>query len=622
MRVLLLTQYYAPEPVDKFTDLARGLRERGHLVEVITGFPCYPHGRTYDGYRQAISRVERIDGARVIRVPQFADHSRSVWRRALYYLSFALAAATIGLVRSRRADVMLVYQSALPTGLAAWFIGRCKRIPYVLDVADLWPESVAASGMIRSRAALGILRRVAKFIYDRAAAINVITEGYRKNLIALRVDPNKVRVIHSWPASAHLPDKVSTTNGGSYGDVDQINILYAGTIGPCQQLETVVSAALLVQQDQRIRITIVGDGVERAALERRALTARADNIRFLGWRSPAETAELTGKADLLLVHLKPDAMSRLSIPSKTFAYMAAGRPILMAVEGEAAELVDRHACGVAAPPSQPAALAEAIRRFMELPAAERVRMGAAARQAFQQNFAPEVQIDKVVHSLKHAMAQAATTPPAARPRFGTHFYRRFGKRLLDGSMAIAALLLLAPLMVAVAVAVRVRLGAPVLFKQRRAGRGGRPFVLIKFRTMTDECSPDGKRLPDERRLTRFGRFLRSTSLDELPELWNVLRGDMSLVGPRPLLLDYLPYYTEEQSRRHEVKPGITGWAQVHGRNAICWEAKFRFDVWYVDHLSLWQDLKILMRTCGKVALRSGVNKEGFATTDRFGESTT
>jgi sugar transferase EpsL len=191
------------------------------------------------------------------------------------------------------------------------------------------------------------------------------------------------------------------------------------------------------------------------------------------------------------------------------------------------------------------------------------------------------------------------------------------KRVLDVVVAAVALVVLSPLLAAVAVAVRLRLGRPVLFVQPRPGLRGTVFPLYKFRTMIDATGPDGERLPDEQRLTRLGRFLRSTSLDELPELVNVLRGDMSLVGPRPLLVQYLELYTPDQARRHDVKPGLTGWAQVNGRNRISWEDKFALDVWYVDHWSLLLDLRILLRTIGNVLTASGVSQEGRATTDYF-----
>ncbi|MDX1539877.1 MAG: sugar transferase [Geminicoccaceae bacterium] len=181
------------------------------------------------------------------------------------------------------------------------------------------------------------------------------------------------------------------------------------------------------------------------------------------------------------------------------------------------------------------------------------------------------------------------------------------KRGFDVLVAGAALVVLALPMAAIALLVRLKLGSPVIFRQARPGRHGRPFDLIKFRTMTDERDASGELLPAEARLTPFGQMLRATSLDELPELWNVLRGDMSLVGPRPLLMQYLPLYTRRQARRHEVRPGITGWAQINGRNSITWEEKFELDVWYVDHRSLLLDLKILVLTAIKVVRREGID---------------
>lgn len=191
------------------------------------------------------------------------------------------------------------------------------------------------------------------------------------------------------------------------------------------------------------------------------------------------------------------------------------------------------------------------------------------------------------------------------------------KRLFDFVLACLALLLLGLPLLFVAWQVRCKLGSPVFFRQTRPGFGGRPFKMVKFRTMTDARGTHGELLPDADRLTPFGRFLRSSSLDELPELWNVLKGDMSLVGPRPLLMDYLPLYSAEQYRRHEVRPGITGWAQINGRNALSWDEKFKLDVWYVDNCSLRLDIRILWLTVHKVLVRDGISAADDATMPRF-----
>lgn len=197
-------------------------------------------------------------------------------------------------------------------------------------------------------------------------------------------------------------------------------------------------------------------------------------------------------------------------------------------------------------------------------------------------------------------------------------YKNCFKRMIDCCLAMVAIVVLSPVMAAVALLLAVaNKGAGVVFTQTRPGKNGRLFKVMKFKTMTDERDESGNLLPDAQRLTKTGKFIRSTSLDELPQLFNVLKGDMALIGPRPLLPQYLPLYSKEQARRHDVRPGITGWAQVHGRNAISWKKKFELDVWYVDHCSFWLDLKIILLTVKKVVVREGITKEGQATTEFF-----
>lgn len=191
------------------------------------------------------------------------------------------------------------------------------------------------------------------------------------------------------------------------------------------------------------------------------------------------------------------------------------------------------------------------------------------------------------------------------------------KRGLDILAAFMGLLVLMPVIFLVAILIRIKLGVPIFFYQERPGLNEKPFKIIKFRTMLNTTGLNGEILPDSNRMTRLGIFLRSTSLDEIPELWNVLKGDMSIVGPRPLLMEYLPLYNETQRRRHDVRPGITGWAQVNGRNALSWDDKFKYDIWYVDNRTIWLDLKIILLTLKKVAVREGISSDGHVTTEKF-----
>ena len=197
------------------------------------------------------------------------------------------------------------------------------------------------------------------------------------------------------------------------------------------------------------------------------------------------------------------------------------------------------------------------------------------------------------------------------------FYEKYIKRLLDFTLSLLALIVLSPVLLITALLVRTKLGSPVIFCQERPGRDGRIFHLYKFRSMTDQRDENGQLLPDSVRLTAFGKKLRATSLDELPELINILRGDMSIVGPRPLLVKYLPLYNEEQRHRHDVRPGLTGWAQVNGRNALSWEEKFRLDGWYVEHISFWTDVKVILTTVKKVFVREGISSDTAATMEEF-----
>lgn len=196
-------------------------------------------------------------------------------------------------------------------------------------------------------------------------------------------------------------------------------------------------------------------------------------------------------------------------------------------------------------------------------------------------------------------------------------YAKYVKRILDFTLSLFALILLSPVMIILYILVRIKLGKPVLFKQMRPGKDEKIFKLYKFRTMTDEKDEHGKLLPDEKRLTKFGKFLRSTSLDELPELLNIIKGDMAIVGPRPLLVEYLEYYNEEEKHRHDVRPGLTGLAQVNGRNSISWEQKFQQDIEYINDLTFINDMKIILKTVGKVFKREGITQQGEATMERF-----
>lgn len=400
MKVLILSQYYYPEPVEKVHDLAKGLKARGHGVAVLTGFPCYPLGRTYSGYKQSMIRREVVDGIEIVRVPQFPDHSDSPLRRAMYYVSFAASASIIGSLCAFRPEVLWVYQAALPTGLAACALALRFRIPFVLDVVDLWPESVISSGMWNSRVGMRVLRRLAARIYHRARAIQTVTTGFKSCISALGIDKSKITVIENWVPDVDFPQRIEQPVPKT---VREFVVLYAGNVGPSQGLETLIRAAKLLESEPQIRIQIVGDGLDAARLRDLAAALGLKNVEFRGRVDPTQMPSIYAQADVLVVHLKPDMLTRVTIPSKTFSYMAAGRPVIMAVDGCAADFVAQWQFGLSIPANDPKALANAIITMMQMPYSEREAMGARGRKAYVQNFSSAVQVRKVERLLAAAV---------------------------------------------------------------------------------------------------------------------------------------------------------------------------------------------------------------------------
>ena len=406
MRVLLLSQYYHPEPVEKVHDLARGLARLGHQVEVVTGFPCYPLGRTYDGWRQRLLARETLDGVSILRVPQIPDHGTSALRRLIYYLSFAVSSAMIGAAAAKRPDVILVYQAAMPVGLAARVLSAVKRAPYVLDVVDLWPESVTMSGMARGRLLEWLIRLVMRFIYSGAKRISVVTEGFRENLVRHGVAERKLTVIHNWmPSETYQRMPYDAALAAREGLAGRFNVMYAGNMGSLQDLQTVIEAAKRLRWLPGGQFVLVGGGTEYDRLVAAAQREKLTNVRFLGRRPPESMAALYALADVLLVHVKPDPLTEISIPSKTFAYLAAGKPVLMAVRGDAARMVEQDGFGVAVEPSNPEALADAVRRMVEMDPAARALMGGAAMEAHRAKYCAEVQITRMEALLDGVVAE-------------------------------------------------------------------------------------------------------------------------------------------------------------------------------------------------------------------------
>jgi glycosyltransferase involved in cell wall biosynthesis len=387
MRILLLTQWFDPEPTFKGLAFARALAAHGHDVEVVTGFPNYPGGRVYPGYRVRLLQRETLDGVRVLRVPLYPSHDRSKVGRSANYLSFAASASAIGGMLAKAPDVIYAYHPPATIGLPAAVIGWLRGAPFVLDVQDLWPDTLPATGMVSDPRVLGLLGRLCSWNYGRAARVAVLSPGFRSALEERGVPAAKLRVIYNWcdegSIAASAPDPAMARQFGLEG---RFNVVFAGTMGLAQGLDAVLCAAERCQARRPdVQFVFVGGGVDRDRLERVAAEKRLANVRFLARQPPDRIGGILGLAGGLLVHLRDHPLFRITIPSKTQAYMFAGRPIVMAVRGDAADLVRTAGAGVLAAPEDPDGIADAILNLAALPASEREAMGRSGADYYRRH---------------------------------------------------------------------------------------------------------------------------------------------------------------------------------------------------------------------------------------------
>ena len=371
-----------------------------------------------------------------------------------------------------------------------------------------------------------------------------------------------------------------------------------------------------VRKDVRLLVVGVDEQQMRPAV-RNAIGPHTDKLHFVDFTNEPEA--FMAASDVLCLPSHREGFGTVIVEAA-----AVGLPSVASRIYGVIDAVEEGRTGLTHPPHDVDAIATTLLRILS-DAELRGRLGIAARERALKEFSQALMTaavlelyDRLLHRARLVKQRPVenrltTEPPLTLPTF----YQRRGKRAFDALMSACGLALLAPVLATIALLVRVKLGSPVMFRQQRPGLRGTPFVLMKFRTMTDHRDASGALPADCERLAPFGRFLRATSLDELPELFNVVRGDMSLVGPRPLLMQYRERYSPEQARRHDMKPGITGWAQINGRNALSWDDKFRLDVWYVDHCSLLLDLKTLALTCWKLLTREGITQPGHASAAEF-----
>lgn len=404
MRVLILTQWYPPEPALLIQELAQTLQEMGHEVAVLTGFPNYPSGKIYPGYKISLRYREIIADVPVIRVPLYPDHSKSGLKRVLNYLSFSLSATFLGGWKLPRPDVIFVYHPPLTIGLPAFILAKMWSVPFVYQIQDMWPETLKATGMVNNSHLLASIGKVAKKIYAKADAICVISPGFKENLIAKGVSADKIHVISNWvdanPFDAIVPDP---DLADMLGLSNRFNIMFAGNMGEAQGLEAIIETASSFQEIEDIQFVFVGDGIALPRLQELVQENGLTNVRFLGRFTPEQMAKLYVYADVLLVHLKDDPLFRITVPHKILDYLAAGKPILVGVRGDAADLVLDVGAGIASEPENIASLSSAIRFLYNMPDIERHAMGKKGYLAAKTIYSREVLVKQVEELLRHVV---------------------------------------------------------------------------------------------------------------------------------------------------------------------------------------------------------------------------
>lgn len=394
MKVLLLTQWFDPEPTFKGLAFAKELRKQNVEVEVITGFPNYPGGEIYDGYKIKFFQREECEDIIINRVPLYPHHGRSALKRVFNYISFFLSSMIYGILRKQKVDVIYAYHPPLTTALSASIISLFRRTPFVVDIQDLWPDTLASTGMLTNKKILKIVNGVCNFVYRRATKIVVLSPGFKQRLISRGVPADKIEVIYNWSDEENLrcfqKSSVVLPDG-------KFNVVFAGNLGLAQGLPSIVAAAKLLQEDGvNANIILVGSGLAKSDAERMVVEQKIGNVIFIPRVPPSEIGDILQQSDALLVHLINDELFSITIPSRTQAYLACGKPIVMAVDGDAAALVSKANAGVICEPDNPESIAAGIKHLTSLAGKELIALGCNGSTYYNEKLCLRVGVKKFI----------------------------------------------------------------------------------------------------------------------------------------------------------------------------------------------------------------------------------
>ena len=382
MKILLLTQWFDPEPTLKGLVFAKELQRQGHDVQVLTGFPNYPTGKIYPGYKLRFKQTEFIDGIEVTRVALYPSHDSSVLKRIFNYISFAFMAALIGIFSTKKADVIYAYHPPLTVGVAAIFIKFFRRTPIIYDIQDMWPDTLKATGMLNNDRLLNLISIICQQVYKYVDHIVVLSPGFKKLLINREVPENKISVIYNWCDEEALESKTVLKDEYDQLLSDKFNLVFAGNLGKAQSLDTLINVAQNLRHNPRIQLVFVGDGTERYLLIAKVDELNLDNVVFIPRVPMSEVGGILKKADVLIVHLKDDKLFEITIPSKTQAYMAIGKPVLMAVKGDASDIIKEAKAGAIAQPDDAESILEAINYLYHSSSSELMQMGENSKKYY------------------------------------------------------------------------------------------------------------------------------------------------------------------------------------------------------------------------------------------------
>ena len=610
MRILYFHQYFATRSSAVATrsfELARRFVERGHQVTVVTSV-AQLGDTARDAGRSPIVR-DTVDGIELVALNVPYSNYFSYQRRLAAFALFTAGASLAGPLLPRP-DVVFATSTPLTIGIPGLLSARLRGAPFVFELRDLWPEVPVAIGALRSRPLIAAARALERLLYRGAARIVVLSEASRDALLAQGVPADKlVFVPNACDLDLFSPGTVDHGFRERHGLTDKFVALYAGAMGRANGLDQLVDAAAALQAvgNDRVAIVAVGDGGRRPHLEERIRTLGLRNLTLLPPLPKHELAGVLGAADAGLTLFAPDPVFETNSPNKFFDALAAGRPVIVNLDGWLRRLVEDNDAGLYVPADDPQALATALAALAAEPEGAR-RMGANARRLAEREF----DRDAMAERLASAIEEVVPERPATATPHPEGFYERRGKRLLDLALAGAATALAAPLLAGLAATVYATSGRPVLFVQDRVGKDGATFGMYKFRSMIPDAVRHGAGfyLEDgDDRITWAGRWMRAFSLDELPQLLNVLKGDMSVVGPRPNLDFIVAEHRERFERILQVKPGLTGLVAVNGRNRLKRSQMLDWDERYVATVGLRTDLEIILRTIPTVLLRRGASDD-------------